>query len=148
MRERRIQTVDQLQRAALDLTALEDHLPIVLTVTQGSRIRTTGQNARHWSEVNYLREQLQQSVEKISEHTGYTPLEVKRLIAQEMEPEQIAILYARSNETIHDILKDIVGIPTSTRLGTKEFSKFDDRLAQVMAEIVGIVKSVTHRATT
>lgn len=146
MKERRAETQQDLEKAALDLVALGDHLPLVITVTEGKRIRTEGQNSRHWVSIDHLRQELQQAVEQVAEHTGYTQLEVKRLIAAELEPEQIAILYARTNEVIHEVLKQVVGIPTSTRLGTAAFSKFDTRLEQVMAEIIGTVRAITARA--
>lgn len=146
MRERPVTNQQELDKAANDLRALGDHLPLVITVTEGKRIRTEGQNKRYWSEVQWFREQLSQAIEQVAEHTGYTPLEVKRLIAQELEPEQIAILFARSSETVHDCLKEICGIPTSTRLGTKEFMKYEERLTQVMMEIIGTVQAITTRA--
>jgi len=146
MKERAITSEKDLERAANDLRGLAGHLPLVVSVTEGKRIRSDGQNRRYWSEIQWFRQQLQQAVDQVAEHTGYTVLEVKRLIAAELEPEQIAILFARSSETVHDVLKEICGIPTSTRLGTKAFTKYEDRLSQVMMEIIGTVNAVAGRA--
>jgi len=147
MKQRTITTEDDLQRAARDLVGLTDHLPLVLTVTEGKRLRSSAQNRMYWSEVGYFREQITAAVDEVAEHTGYTPMEVKRLIAQELPIEQAVILFAQSSETVHEILKQIVGIPTSTRLGTKEFSKHEERLSQVMTEVIGSVKAVQRAAT-
>ena len=147
MKQRNIETVEQLHKAAQDLPSLANHLPLVLTVTEGKRLRSSAQNARFWAEVSYFREQIAAAVDEVAEHTGYTPMEVKRLIAQELPIEQAVILFAQSSETVHEILKQIVGIPTSTRLGTKEFSKYEERLSQVMTEVIGSVKAVQRVAT-
>ena len=146
MKERQIKTKYDLEKAALDLLRLEKHLPLVLTLTEGNRLRTPAQNARHWSDIDAFMTEINQSIEYVSEHTGYTPLEVKRLLASELPIEHAVILFARSKETVHDVLKDICNIPSSTRLGTKAFSKFDDILAQTMSEIIGSVKAFTRRA--
>ena len=110
------------------------------------KLRSTIANSRHWATLTDYLKQITQSIEKISTQTGYTPLEIKRLIAKEMPPEHIAILFARSPETAHDVLKEICGIPTSTRLGTKKFHEFDETMEQTIAEIMGQVNAFEARA--
>jgi len=107
--------------------------------------RTDGQNARYWATLaEYLR-QINQTVHSIAESSGHTPLEIKRLIAADLLPEQIAILFAKTPETAHDVLKEICDVPTSTRLGTKEFQRFEERMEQTIAEIAGHVEAFRGR---
>jgi hypothetical protein len=147
MKQRTITTKEQLDKAVNDMRMLGHKLPLVITVTEGTRLRTSGQNARYWSEIEFFMQQITQAVDRVADHTGYSPLEVKRLIAEELPIEQAVILFARNKEVVHDILKEVCGIPTSTRLGTKAFSKFEERLAQLMTEILGNINAITRRAT-
>jgi hypothetical protein len=71
---------------------------------------------------------------------------VRRIVAKELQPEQVAILYAGTPEAVHDILKTINGIPTSTRLGTKKFAEYEERMVQTIAEVVGAVRAVARVA--
>ena len=87
--------------------------------------RSGPQNSRYWASLTQYLKEIDHAIKRISDSTGYTPLEVKRLIAKEMPPEYIAILFAKSPETAHDVLKEICGIPSSTRLGTKKFMDFE-----------------------
>ena len=146
MKQRSLITKDDLIKAAADLLNLEANLPLVLTLTEGKKIRTNNQNARYWAEINYFLNEINNTITSVSEHTGYTPLEVKRLLAKSLEPEQIGILYARKSESIHEVLKQICSIPTSTRLGTKDFMKFEGILEQTIAEIIGSIRSVAMEA--
>ena len=70
-------------------------------------------------------------------------MEVRRTIGTEIPIEHVPILFATKKETVHDTLKMICEIPTSTRLGTKSFGKFEDRLSQIMSEIIGSVNAIT-----
>ena len=110
------------------------------------RTRTTGQNSRYWATLTEEMRQLGEEIASIARHTGYSPLEVRRLVATTLEPEQIAILYAHTPEAVHDILKTIHGIPTSTRLGTKDFMAFEERMIATVAEVVGAVKATEREA--
>ena len=105
------------------------------------RPRTDGQNSRYWASLTEYLKQIAAAVARVSDQTGYTPIEVKRLIAKNMQPEHGLILFAHKPEIAHEVLKEIVGIPTSTRLGTKEFMAFDGRMEQVIAEIAGEVNA-------
>lgn len=140
MKTRVIETNDQLVTACVDLAKLTGRIPFVITVTEGRKIRTDGQNKRHWVSIESFMAQISEAVGVMAEDTGYTPLEAKRLISQGMSPEHVGILYARTSEVVHEILKAICNIPTSTRLGTKDFSKFDDVLEQTIAQIIGEVR--------
>ena len=146
MKQRSIETQEQLEHAASDLLKLAGNMPFVITITAGTRIRTSPQNKMYWSELQFFMNEISQAVSNVAEHTGYSELEVKRLISNDMEPEQAAILFVRSKEAVHEVLKMIVGIPTSTKLGTKDFNKFTERLAQVMSEILGIVNMFERKA--
>ena len=140
MKQRTITTQEQLEKAILALKGLSDRLPIVITVTEGTKTRTSAQNARYWAEVQYFMSELNEILAQAAEESGYTQIEMRRLVAEQLPVEQAVILYARKKEVVHDVLKDICGIPTSTRLGTKEFSRFDEVLAQTMSEIIGNIR--------
>lgn len=118
----------------------------MVEVRKALRTRTTGQNARFWATLTEELRNLSAGISEVSEHTGYTPLEVRRIIAKELQPEQVAILYASTPEAVHDILKVINGIQTSTRLGTKQFMQYEERMLQTIAEVVGAVRAVCARA--
>lgn len=146
MRERKIETSEQLRKAAGDIARLAANLPLIITVTEGRKIRSSKANSRHWVLIDSFMYEIDDAVRRISEHTGYTELETKKIIAQNMPAEQIEILYARTKEAIHNSLKVICNIPSSTRLGTKSFSKFDDVLAGTIAEIIGHINAVTRKS--
>jgi len=146
MRERPLLTQDDLRKAATDLIKLGEHLPLLMTLTEGKETRRGKQNARYWATLSDWREMIENSIMITSVHTGYTPLEVRRLAADRLPHEQAAILFIRKSEGVHDVLKACAGIPTSTRLGTKEFSKFDAEMERVMAEILGEVNAVQMKA--
>lgn len=146
MKTRSLTTKADLIKASADLLNLEANLPMVLSLTEGKKIRSNAQNARYWSEIKYFLDDINSTIGSVSEHTGYTPLEVKRLLAQSLEPEQIGILYARKSESIHEVLKQICSIPTSTKLGSKDFMKFETILQQTIAEIIGSIRSVAMEA--
>jgi hypothetical protein len=105
------------------------------------KIRTLPQNARYWASLNEYLKQIRASVNQIAEYTGHTPLEARRIIARALEPEYVAVLFSNTAEAAHDILKLIVGIPTSTRLGTKKFTEFHERMEQTIALIAGEVNN-------
>jgi hypothetical protein len=142
MKQRVILNDDDLRKAAQDLMALSGRAPFVITVTEGTKTRSTGQNSRYWCDIQYFMDELRGAIEQAEEQTGHTNIEIRHILAEQMPIEQAVILFARKPETVHEILKDICGIPTSTRLGTKAFMKFEDRLAQVMSEIIGTVRAI------
>lgn len=146
MKQRAIHTQEELDKAADDLRKLGENLPFVITVSEGRKSRSLSQNAAYWASLNELIAQIRNAVEQISEHTGYTPIEVKRLISCCLESEYAAILYARKAEVVHDILKEICDIPTTTRAGSKEFKKFSERMEQAMAIVEGAVNHVSMKA--
>ncbi len=119
---------------------------LTVRITEYAPTRTTPQNSRYWATLTEFLRLLHQTVQTVADNTGYSPLEVKRLIAADLLPEQVAILYARTPEVAHDVIKEICGIPTSTRLGTKKFSEFDERMTAVVSEIAGIVQAFSDKA--
>lgn len=146
MKQRPVQNEQQLQQACTDLLRLGGHLPFVITVTEGKRIRTSAQNARYWLDMEFFLSEIRESVYRLAEHTGYTDAETRWVIAEELPVEQRAILFCLSKEAAHEVIKQICGIPTSTRLGTKDFMRFEERLAQTMSEILGQINAITARA--
>jgi hypothetical protein len=130
-------------KAVMEIT--ENPLMEVL-IRPYEKTRTEGQNSRYWCTLEEELRQLSAGIAEISEHTGYSPLEVRRIVAKELQPEQVALLYAGTPEAVHDILKTINGIPTSTRLGTKKFMEFEERMLQNIAEVVGAVRAVARVA--
>jgi len=146
MKQRPLITPADLKKAAADLLNLEANLPMVMTLTAGSKIRSSAANSRHWCNIRMFLDDIRYAVESVSEHTGYTPIETMRVLSKNLEPEQAAILCARKPEVAHEILKFICGIPTSTKLGSKDFQKFELILEQTIAEIIGSIKAVAREA--
>jgi len=110
------------------------------------KIRTEGQNARYWATLTEELRNMNATIMEMSKHTGYTPLEVRRLVSHRIQPEYAALLFVRDEESAHDILKMIHDIPTSTRLGTKAFMEFEERMLQTAAEVTGAVRAVARDA--
>jgi hypothetical protein len=142
MKQRTITNTSELQNAANDLLTLADKMPFVITITAGTKIRSSEQNKRHWSKLESFIYDIQHEIDHVSDETGYTPLEAKKVIADVLPIEHAIILFATKKEIVHHILKQICNIPTSTRLGTKEFLKFDDILDVTMAEIIGNIRGL------
>jgi hypothetical protein len=140
MKQRSILSQKDLEKAASDILRLSGNLPLVITITEGTKTRTNGQNARYWAEVQFFMGQISEAIDSKADETGHSNIEIRRMLAEQLPIEQALILFAKKAEVIHEILKDIMGIPTSTRLGTKEFMKFEDRLSQVMSEIIGNIR--------
>lgn len=140
MKQRTIINDEQLKKAAHDIMALSGNLPLVITITEGTKLRSGGQNARYWSEIQYFMDELNQAISDAAESTGHSEFEIKKILAEQLPIEQAVILFAKSKDVVHSVLKDICNIPTSTRLGTKDFMKFEDRLSQTMTEIIGNVR--------
>ena len=143
MKTRTIHNEADLQKASQDILNVGGSLPVVMTLTKGSRLRTTSQNQRYWATLDEHLSAIATLVEAVAEQTGYTPLEVRRLIAWTagLPPEQVGILFARKKDVIHEHLKIICDIPTSTRLGTKEFMGLEDRMIQTLTEIEGEIRA-------
>jgi len=141
MKQRPILNEQQLRQASHDLLKLGGNLPIVITVTEGTKIRSEGQNRLYWQEVQYFMSELNEVVDQAAERSGHTNFEIRKIVGEQLPIEQAVILFCRTKESIHDCLKSICGIPTSTKLGSKEFMKFTEILAQTMSEIIGAVRS-------
>ena len=108
----------------------------------GEPTRSLGQNSRYWVDLtNYLR-QINAVVNQVASDTGHEPLDVKREAASGLPIEYGIILFAKKPEVAHEILKDICNVPTSTKLGTKKFIEFEDRMLAVMGDILGHVRAM------
>ena len=149
MKQRSVTNEQQLQKASQDLLKLSDYMPFVMTITQGSKIRSGGQNSRYWANMDFFLSEVNDAVERYAEKCGETNIQARREIAIAIESkfdcpiEYLTILFIRTKEPLHEVMKMICNIPTSTRLGTKEFQKFEDILEMTMSEILGIINSVT-----
>jgi len=146
MKQRTATEQKHLDEIADKIRNLGGFLPVVVTVTEGKKIRTDLQNAAYWCEMKHFLSQITEAVTRLSDFSGYTVAEVRRIIADTLPPDQAGIVYALSPEAAHDCLKEICGIPTSTRLGTKAFMKFEGRLEQTMTEIIGYINAVVYKA--
>ena len=142
MKQRVIHNRTEFDKAVSDLAKYETY-PYVMTVTAGSKIRTDGQNRLYWAGLNEYLDQMNHFIQQV-EDAGYTNLEARKTIAQSLPMGHSAILYAPTAETVHAIIKLICGIPTSTKLGTSEFSKFRDIMEQTLAEIIGEINGVVR----
>lgn len=118
----------------------------VVEIKPYQHTRSLPANSRYWASLTEYLKEIALSVKRISEQTGYTVLEVKKLVGRELQLEQAVILFAKTPEVAHDVLKEINGIPTSTRLGTKEFSQYTERMEQTIAEIAGAVNEFAAKA--
>ena len=145
MKQRSIETADQLRKAVTDLAALDHYRPFVLTITSGKKIRSESQSKRYFANLDYWLEQISHAIHKVEEN-GYTNLEARNVIARELPESHAAVLYVRKAEAAHEIIKLICGIPTSTRLGTKSFMKFEDIMEQTMSEIIGEINAAVREA--
>lgn len=145
MKERLITTPADLVKVSADLAGYAQYLPFVVTITQGKKIRTDSQNSRYWAMLNENLNMVNEAINTVEEN-GYTNLEARKVIANEIPAEHAAILFVRKAEAAHEILKIVCGIPTSTKLGTKEFIRFEEQMEQTLYEIVGSIRSVARRA--
>ena len=147
MKQRTIANEEQQQKAAQALLGIKK-FPFVVTVTEGTKTRTDGQNSRYWANMDNFLSEINDAVEMYAERVGETNIQARREIAIRIEEkydcpvEYMAILFIRTKEAAHEVMKMICNIPTSTRLGTKEFQKFEGILEMTMAEILGLINSV------
>ena len=144
MKQRSILNETDLTKAVADMANLKAYIPFVITITEGTKIRSNSQNARHWADITHFMEDIANYIEETATFYGNTDIEMRRIVAEGMPVEHAVILFARKPEVVHEVLKSICNIPTSTRLGTKEFSKFDDILAKTMMEILSEIRSAVR----
>ena len=142
MKQRHIKTPQDRDNAIKAVMSLD--FPYVMGIGE-EKIRSSSANARYWATLNDYIDQLTAAVYQVAEYTGYTPLEARRIVAQKLMPEQGAILFATKAEAVHDMIKLICGVPTSTRLGTKKFQKFEAIMETTITEIVGEVNAIAGR---
>ena len=64
MKQRTILNEEHLKKACADLSRLGGRLPLVITVTEGTKTRTSGQNARYWCEIEYFMSEVNEAIEK------------------------------------------------------------------------------------
>jgi len=107
------------------------------------KTRTLGQNARYWATLSEHLRQINATVNQIASDSGHTPLEIKRGLAGQLAPEEIAILFATRPEVAHEVLKMVCNIPTSTRLGTKKSIEFEERVTAAMDGILALARGLT-----
>jgi len=144
MKQRVVTTQEQLDDTVKRLSMLGDKLPLIVTVTEGTKIRSGNQNSRYWCNINFFMSQLDEVVERIADKTGYTNYETRKILAEKMPVEHGVVLFMRKAEAVHECLKMICNIPTSTRLGTRSFMKFEDILEVTMAEVLGSVNKLAN----
>lgn len=139
MKQRTIKTTQDRDKAIDAIMRLS--LPFVIGVGE-ERLRSNSANSRYWCEIKEILDKMQANIAYISDETGYTPIEVRRMIAERLPPEYSAILYSRTEKAAHDVIKTICGVPTSTRLGTKAFSKFEQIMETTITEAASAVEVV------
>lgn len=123
----------------------QNGLKLRVSVSPYENPRTIPQNSRYWGILRGCLKRIQIEIEILSDETGYTALEIKHLIAPELDHEQSKILFAQDPEEAHETLKKICCVSTTQGLGTKKFSAFELRMEQVITEITGIVISFSDR---
>ena len=140
MRNRTLRTPEDVDRASEDLKKCKGHLPLVMTLTEGSRIRSESQNSRYWATLGEYVEDINNAIHYYSNESGYTDLEARHVLGEQLGWPRDHILMARKPEVVHEIAKMICGVPTSTRLGTKEFTKFEDIILDYVGEVAAEVR--------
>lgn len=116
--------------------------PWQVRIAPAERIRSAGQNLRYWATLTDILHRLHAHVQMLATDTGHSPIEIKRILANGLEPENVALLFVRTPEAAHEIVKAICDVPTSTRLNTKKFMEFEDRMIAVLEELIGHVESL------
>jgi len=142
MKERLIRNEQDLKKATNDLLALGQYIPFIITITEGDRIRSAGANAAYWADIDHFMKEINAIINAKADELGYTNLEMRRTMAEELPIEHALILYARHKEVVHDILKEICNIPSTTKLGSKKFAKFHDILQSTMSWIIGNIRAI------
>ncbi len=145
MKTRTIETVEQLEKFSKDVMVFRDYLPIYTTISQGKEKRGEGANSRYWAMLQESLEIISSEVNDLAETLGYTPIEARRVIAHLLPWEDSLILACRKSEPAHEVMKMVFDIPTSTRLGTKEFAGFGDKIDEKMAKIVGAIRAICRK---
>ena len=115
----------------------------LLTIEEKIKTRSISQNARYWVTLDEYLSDIERRIKEVADYSGHTILEVKKLICQELAIEYAAIILTLKPDPTHEILKIICGVPTSTRLGTKAFKEFEERMIETLAQIAGQVNQVT-----
>jgi len=142
MPERLIETQEQRTEAINAIIGLE--LPYRIAISP-KKLRSNSQNAMWWSSLQFHIDEISQKISQASDKTGYTPLEIRKLIASQATSEQTLMIYALKKESLHDALKLICGIESSVKLGTKKFSEFHGIMEMEMANVLGLVYNLTGR---
>ncbi len=112
--------------------------PWLVCVEPYKEKRTSAQNRRYWGILEDWFADLQSAISEISQSTGYTPQECKRLIKRALIGGQLdcylGFLDASSTKGIHDILKGAWPLPvedgekTTTELKKKKFTDYADEI--------------------
>lgn len=138
MSERLIESTEDRRSAIEAIMGIDFPYRILISP---KKLRSDAQNARYWSDLQWHIDEIRQIISASSGRTGFTPLEIRKMIAMNISPEHTWLLFSTKKEALHDALKVICDVPTSTRLGTKAFMKFETIMENQMAEVLGEVKS-------
>lgn len=110
------------------------------------KTRTLPQNSRYWVSLTEYMRQIDAVIKQIEDFTGYDSISIRRHLASKMDFEYGLILAAKKPEVVHEVLKDICGVPTSTKLGTKAFKDFEERMLAVLSEVISHAQAMLHQA--
>ena len=134
---------DIRERALSFISALPIYpVTMMVVIKPFEKTRTLGQNSRYWVGLQEILRLLNATVNQIASDTGHSPLEIKREAARGLPIEHGIILFAKKAEVAHEVLKDICNVPTTTKLGTKKFMAYEERMLAVMTEILGHVRAM------
>ena len=129
-------------RAVMFINGLSESPLMEVVIRPFEKTRSLGQNSRYWVGLQEILRHLNATVNQIASDTGHSPLEVKRIAVVGLPIEYGIILFAKKPEVAHEVLKDICNVPTTTKLGTKKFIEYEDRMLAVMTEILGHVRAM------
>lgn len=138
MKSRLITT--EKQRSAAMAALLRLDFPYTLSVSH-DKPRSEAANARYWATLDEHLFQINDALQRLSDHTGHTPMELKQIISADITPQQAQILWALEKNGVHKALKEACHIPTSKKLGTKAFHKFDTIMEATLSEVLGEVRA-------
>ena len=143
MNSRDITTPEQLEKAIKALRKVE--LPFVITVG-AQKVRSNAANASYWADLQFHLDEVSSALELASEATGHTVLELRQMIAKATTPEYSLLIFSIKKESLHEHLKIICDIPTSTRLSKKFFAKFYTIMQAHMTSLLAEVYALTGEA--
>jgi len=127
-------------------TRLKDKDLWEVTFKKRKARRTEAQNNWYWATLREELLKLNGMVLEISEHSGHTPLEIRDIVAAEVNnylgPRYGQFLYCTDEYHAHCIMKTLLlepGKQSSSEINVEQFSEFAEHMIRIMSEILGVM---------